>query len=146
MNIYSRWPKKKFNKDWFRHSKVNRGDTLTHRQHGDRISQLLFLKIRKVGNKKFWEELVAYFPLIRHGPHGKRDVQQLFSCCVCIRCRDNLFTVALPSNDRGLHIQTHRLMGGIYEVRHWHGLTCHDIHIKFHKDWFMHWKVIRGDT
>jgi hypothetical protein len=20
-------------------------------------------------NKKFWEELIAYFPLIRHGPH-----------------------------------------------------------------------------
>jgi hypothetical protein len=23
-------------------------------------------------NKKFWEELIAYFPLIRHGPHRKR--------------------------------------------------------------------------
>jgi hypothetical protein len=24
-------------------------------------------------NKKFWEELIAYFPLIRHGPHRKRN-------------------------------------------------------------------------
>jgi hypothetical protein len=29
-------------------------------------------------NKKFWEELIAYFPLIRHGPHRKRRLQQLF--------------------------------------------------------------------
>jgi hypothetical protein len=26
-------------------------------------------------------------------------------------------TKMLPSNDKGIHIQTHRLMGGIYEVR-----------------------------
>jgi hypothetical protein len=24
--------------------------------------------------KKFWEELIAYLPLIRHGPHTKRRV------------------------------------------------------------------------
>jgi hypothetical protein len=24
--------------------------------------------------KKFWEELTAYFPLIRHGPHRKRKI------------------------------------------------------------------------
>jgi hypothetical protein len=24
-------------------------------------------------NQKFWEELIAYFPLIRHGPHRKRN-------------------------------------------------------------------------
>jgi hypothetical protein len=27
-----------------------------------------------------------------------------------------------------IHIQTHRLMGGIYEVRHCEGLGYHDIH------------------
>jgi hypothetical protein len=27
-------------------------------------------------------------------------------------------------------------MGGIYEVRRCGGLRCHDIHTKFHKDWF----------
>jgi hypothetical protein len=26
---------------------------------------------------------------------------------------------------------TDRLMGGVYEVRHWDGLRCHDIHTKF---------------
>jgi hypothetical protein len=26
------------------------------------------------------------------------------------------------------------------------GLGCHDIHAKFHKDWFRHSKVVRGDT
>jgi hypothetical protein len=35
----------------------------------------------------------------------------------------------------GLHIRTRRLVRGIYEVRRWCGLRCHDVHIKFHKDW-----------
>jgi hypothetical protein len=34
----------KFHKDWFRRSKVNKGDTQTHRQHGDRISLLCLSK------------------------------------------------------------------------------------------------------
>jgi hypothetical protein len=29
-------------------------------------------------NDKFWEEIIAYFPLIRHGPHRKRLLQQFF--------------------------------------------------------------------
>jgi hypothetical protein len=32
----------KFHKDWLRHSIVDRGDTQTHRQHGDLVSQLFF--------------------------------------------------------------------------------------------------------
>jgi hypothetical protein len=80
-------------------------------------------------NKKFWEELTAYCPLIRHGPHRKRRLQQFFvaagasspSCYLattggytdplthasnnsyivaCIRCRGNVFTKMLPSNER----------------------------------------------
>jgi hypothetical protein len=35
-----------------------------------------------------------------------------------------------------IHIQTHRVMGGIYEVRRCYGLICYDIHTKFHKDLF----------
>jgi hypothetical protein len=31
-----------------------------------------------VKNEKFWEELIAYFPLIRHGSHRKRRLQQFF--------------------------------------------------------------------
>jgi hypothetical protein len=37
-------------------------------------------------------------------------------------------------------------MGGIYEVRHWDGLMCYDIHTKFHKDWFNQSKVYGGIT
>jgi hypothetical protein len=40
--------------------------------------------------------------------------------------------------------QTHRLMGGIYEVLRWDELRCHDIHTEFHKDWFRHSKVDMG--
>jgi hypothetical protein len=44
----------------------------------------------------------------------------------------------------GIHIQTCRQMGGIYEVRQWDRLRCHDIHTEFHKEWFRHSKVGRG--
>jgi hypothetical protein len=39
----------------------------------------------------------------------------------------------------GSHIQTHRLMGAIYEVQRWDGLRCHDVHTQFRKDWLRHW-------
>jgi hypothetical protein len=51
-------------------------------------------------NKKFWEEVIAYFPLMRHGTHRKRRIQQFLYCCVCICRRSNVFTEPLPSNDR----------------------------------------------
>jgi hypothetical protein len=82
--------------------------------------------------------------LIRHGPNRKRRVQQFFYSFVCIRCHGNVFTEPLSSNDRGICIQSQRLMGGIYVVRRWDGLRCHDIHTKFHQDWSRHWKVNRG--
>jgi hypothetical protein len=128
-----------------------------------------------------WEVLIAYFPLIRHGPHRKRRLQQLFfsagsslqSCYLAtirgytdsqiplwcdmdliendasnsssifawICCRRNVFTNPLPSN---MCIQRHRLMGGIYEVSCSDDLWCHDIHTKFHKDWFRDSKVKWG--
>jgi predicted phosphatase len=94
--------------------------------------------------KKFWAELIAYFPFIWHGRHRKRHVQKLFYFCVCIRCSGNVFTEPLPTNDREIHIRDrHRLMGGIYEVRRWDGLKCHDIHTEFRKDKFRHSKVDR---
>jgi hypothetical protein len=46
------------------------------------------------------------FPLVRHEPHIKRRVQQYFYCCVCIRCRGNVFTEPLPSSDKGIHMHT----------------------------------------
>jgi hypothetical protein len=53
--------------------------------------------------------------LITHGPDRKRRLGQFFYCCVSSLPRERV-TEPLPSNDRGIHIQTHRLMGGIYEV------------------------------
>jgi hypothetical protein len=42
-----------------------------------------------------WEELVVYFPLIKHGPH-RNDASNNFSI-VCICCRGNVFTEPLSS-------------------------------------------------
>jgi hypothetical protein len=50
-------------------------------------------------------------------PHRKPRIQQFLYCCVYILCRGNVFTEPLPINDRGIHIQSHRVMGGIYELR-----------------------------
>jgi hypothetical protein len=41
---------------------------------------------------------------------------------------------AFASNDR--RYETHRLMAGIYEVSRSDGLKWHDMHTKFHGDWF----------
>jgi hypothetical protein len=56
---------------------------------------------RIILDKKFWENLVAYFSFIGHALHRKRRVQQFFDCYVCIRYRGNVFTKPLPINDRG---------------------------------------------
>jgi hypothetical protein len=78
-------------------------------------------------NKKFWEELIAYFPWYDMGHIEKRRVQQ-FCCCMCICYRSNVSSEPLPSNDkgmfneplhsndRGIRIQTHRLMWGIFSL------------------------------
>jgi hypothetical protein len=47
-------------------------------------------------------EIIDYFPstyLVRHGPHWKHRIQQLFSFCVCIGCREKVFIEPLPSNN-----------------------------------------------
>jgi hypothetical protein len=48
--------------------------------------------------------------LIRHGPHWKRHVQQLFYCCVCIRYRGNVSTEPLPRNDWGIFTEPSRCL------------------------------------
>jgi hypothetical protein len=65
---------------------------------------------------------------------------------VCIHYRGNVSAEPLPSNDREMHIQTHRLMEGIFYLRRWDGLRCRDIRTKSHKDWFRRSKVNRGET
>jgi hypothetical protein len=39
--------------------------------------------------------------LIRHGPHRKRRVQQLFCCCMCIQCRGNVLPSLCPATIGG---------------------------------------------
>jgi hypothetical protein len=78
--------------------------------------------------------VTIFFPVIRHEPYRKWRIQQFFYCCVCIRCSGNVFTGPLRGNNRGIH----RLSGGIYSVRHWDGLRCHDIRTKLRKEWFSH--------
>jgi hypothetical protein len=48
--------------------------------------------VNEIWNKKFWEVLIAYFPLLRHGPHIKRRNKQFFHSSVYICCRGNVFT------------------------------------------------------
>jgi hypothetical protein len=60
------------------------------------------------------------------------------SVVACIRYLGNVFTEPLPSVDKEINIQTHRLLGGIYEVRRSDGLICHD------KVWLRHLKVDGG--
>lgn len=51
--------------------------------------------------KKFWKEIIAYFPSVRHAQHRKQSVQQFLYCCVCICCCGNMFTELLFSNNKG---------------------------------------------
>jgi hypothetical protein len=54
------------------------------------IVQGLGLNVKMIINGKFWGELMAYFPLIRHGPHKPRRLQQ-FYCCVYSLPRERVY-------------------------------------------------------
>jgi hypothetical protein len=56
--------------------------------------------VQGIANKKFWEELIAYFPSIKHGPHRKRLPPTI------LRCHGNVLIEVLPSNDREVHRHT----------------------------------------
>jgi hypothetical protein len=77
-------------------------------------------------NSIFREELIAYFHLLRHGPHRKRHVLRFY--CMYISCRGNVFTELCLATIGG-YTHRHRLMGGIYGVHRWDGPRCHDTHI-----------------
>jgi hypothetical protein len=49
-----------------------------------KIMQILF-------NKKLYEEVISFYPLLRHGPFRKHSVRQFLSCCVHFHCRWNVF-------------------------------------------------------
>jgi hypothetical protein len=104
------------------HSPSTGDDSSGHRNstslHALRYHQLLY--------KKFWEELPNFLSLhiqcfIRHRPHKKHRVQQLFYCCVCIRCRGNVFIEPLPSNGRllWLHNSGFQALGGGTQTARW---------------------------
>jgi hypothetical protein len=52
------------------------------------------------------DEITAYFPFTTYWvldttrTHGKHLFELLFCCCVCIRCRENVFTELLRSEGR----------------------------------------------
>jgi ABC-type histidine transport system ATPase subunit len=58
---------------------------------------------RRIGRHGILER-ITYFPLILQGPHKKQRVKQFFYCCLCIRCRGNMFDEPLSSHDREIHI------------------------------------------
>jgi hypothetical protein len=47
----------------------------------------------------------------------ENDASNNFAIVACIHCHGKIFTVPLPGKDRGIYMQTLRLMGEIYEVR-----------------------------
>jgi hypothetical protein len=52
-------------------------------------------------NKKFWEEIIAYFPSY-DTDRIENDASNNFSIVACVRWRSNFLTEPLPSNDRGI--------------------------------------------
>jgi hypothetical protein len=78
----------------------------------------------RILKSKFWEVLGRtnhLLSLTLHLLHRKWFAQQ-FCCCVHIRYNGHGFTELLSSNSSGIHIQTLRLMGEIYEICQWGGL------------------------
>jgi hypothetical protein len=59
---------------------------------------------------KFWEELIASFTLILHGPH--RRTRPTILLLHVYSLPHLLFTEPLSTNDKRLHIHTHRPMEG----------------------------------
>jgi hypothetical protein len=96
--------------------------------------------------------------LTRHGPHRRRQVQQFFYCCVCIAAVKILPSRCISTIKGSLLSRCLATIRG-YTYRHtnwWEGLTKFAVemdsgamiheHTKFHKDWFRHSKVERGNT
>jgi hypothetical protein len=95
------------------------------------VWRLWFLALRS--NKKFCEELIAYFPLVLNAQHKKRRFQKFYCCCVYIHCRGNVFTEPLSNNDKW-DTHTHRARWSrkptlilILSKRNW---TCLHVHNK----------------
>jgi hypothetical protein len=57
----------------------------------------------RLHSKKFWAELITYFPAIGHKQHRKWRVQQFFYCYIIIIIMVMLLPSLLPSNNRCIH-------------------------------------------
>jgi hypothetical protein len=123
--------------------------TTDHQRGVKGVGRLCLIIIRNFSNRKYKQEVLGrintILSLIWHWMHRKH-VQQFFYCCVFVAA-----VMLLPSHclamTGGIHIQTHRLVGGIFEVCCWDGLRCRDIHTRFHRNCFMHSEVNReGST
>jgi hypothetical protein len=53
--------------------KINRPKFRFIKQTGGQVSSRCLFRGNSSRCRKFWEELIAYFPLIRHGSHRKRN-------------------------------------------------------------------------
>jgi hypothetical protein len=96
-----------------------------------------------IENKRFWEELTAYFPWYDMDNIENKTIDISY-IVVCEFVAAVIFLASrFLATIRGIHIRTHRLMRGIYEVRRWDGPSFRYIHTKFHKDWFRQSKVNR---
>jgi hypothetical protein len=87
------------------------------------IPNALSAKANTIINRNFWKYLMPNF-LWYDTDRTEKGAFNNSSIAVCVRCRDNVYTELLYSN---MHIQTQRLMEGIYEAVRWDGLRCHDI-------------------
>jgi hypothetical protein len=87
-------------------------ELLQHRKHEGLCIHEKSLNENVIKNKKFWEELVTYFPWVQHTPHKTWCVQQFLYCCMCITA----MVTCLPSHCLSVmgrytrvHTHTHRL-------------------------------------
>jgi hypothetical protein len=77
-------------------------------------------------NKKLWGEIIAYLPWYDMDRiENEASNNHSIVACAFVAAVTTLPSCYLPTI--GVHIETYRAMIGIYEVRHWHSLWCHNI-------------------
>jgi hypothetical protein len=64
----------------------------------DIVGEYMRVSSRLVLNKKFWEELIAYFPRY-YTVSRKKWHPKFLQFCVCIRCCGKVLIELLQSND-----------------------------------------------
>jgi hypothetical protein len=76
----------------------------------------------------------------------ENDASNNYSTVACVFVAAVKFLPSRCQATIGIYtIYRQRLMWGIYEIRRWDGLRCHELHIRFHKDWFRNSKIDTGE-